>query len=414
MEKKSIPKNQLLERCRQAMQGYGMSTSTIRNYMRFYRHLYYFMDTNGLEQCTEDIGVDFYTWFKSESTRSDHSKCLAQRVTKLLRLIVNDLPYEAQYTYKHKEYEFRGQIGEVAKAFIDSLANEHLRPRTIYTRRYTLSLFSIGMANKGITLDNITEDDLISYISCQHTSRNQVITSLRLFFRYLYKQQLISIDLSENLKNVKRTPHEKILSFYTAEEISKIESTIDRRTKNGKRNYAMILLATRLGLRASDVAGLRFNEIDWENCIITRKQYKTGRAITLPLLSDVGEAMIDYILHARPRTNGIDSIFISHVQPYRPCSPTAFSCLVKRTIHRSGVSYENRHTGAHSLRHSLATTLMNDGVEFPVISEVLGHGSTASTSYYLGVSIKNLLECSLDVPIVDEGFYIQKGGKFYE
>ena len=176
----------------------------------------------------------------------------------------------------------------------------------------------------------------------------------------------------------------------------------------------MVLLATRLGLRASDVAGLRFNEIDWENCIITRKQYKTGRTITLPLLSDVGEAMIDYILHARPRTNGVDSVFISHFQPYRPCSPTAFSSLVKRAIHHSGVSCENRHTGAHSLRHSLATTLMNEGIEFPVISEVLGHGSTESTSYYLGVSIKNLLECSLDVPIVDEGFYIQKGGKFYE
>ena len=168
----------------------------------------------------------------------------------------------------------------------------------------------------------------------------------------------------------------------------------------------MVLLASRLGLRASDVAGLKFSEIDWENCTITRKQYKTGRTITLPLLSDVGEAIIDYILNARPKTNGIDSIFISHKCPYRPCSSVAFTNLVRRIISRSVVSSDGR--------HSLATALMNDGVEFPVISEVLGHKSVLSTTFYLGVSVKNLLDCSLEVPIVQDDFYTQKGGEFYE
>lgn len=414
MEVNSIPTDQLLERCQKKMQEYGLSNRTIQTYMTLYRHLHSFMKTNGIEKYIEEVGTNFCSWFKSDDSRSDHSKHLAMRVTALLRLIVNDLPYEPRYSHTHKDYEFRGEIGEAAQMFISSLSNERLSERTIYARKYILSLFSIGMANKGINIANIKEDDLVSYICSQQSARVQIVTSLRLFFRYLYDNHLITKDLSKNLKSIKRSYREKIVSFYSEDEIAEIERSIERKTKNGKRNYAMVLLASRLGLRASDVAGLKFSEIDWENCTITRKQCKTGRTITLPLLSDVGEAIIDYILNARPKTNGIDSVFVNHKCPYKPCSSIAFTNLVRRIISRSTVSSDGRHSGAHCLRHSLATALMNDGVEFPIISEVLGHKSVLSTTFYLGVSVKSLLDCSLEVPIVQDDFYTQKGGEFYE
>ena len=414
MEEKSIPKNKLLDRCCQAMREYGMSESTVRRYMTFYRHLHSYMESTADESYTEVVGEKFLNWFLSNSSNSDDQKHLAIRVVSLLKLILHEKPYEARYTHIHKEYQFRGNVGKAAQSFLQSLAERHLRPSTISQRKFYLSYFSIAMTNKGITLEDISQDDIINYICTQQTSREQVIITLRLFFRYLYEHHLIDKNLADNIKNIKARKNEKIVSFYSAEEISKIENTLERKTRNGKRNYAMVLLATRLGLRASDVTGLRFGEIDWEKCTITRKQHKTGRTITLPLLSDVGDAIIDYILNARPETNGIDSIFVSSIRPYRPCSSTSFTCVVKRAIVKSGVSIDGRHHGAHCLRHSLATTLMNGGTEFPVISEVLGHGSTESTTFYLGVSIKNLLECSLDVPLVRKGFYTQKGGEFYE
>ena len=87
--------------------------------------------------------------------------------------------------------------------------------------------------------------------------------------------------------------------------------------------------------------------------------------------------------------------------------------IVTDYIYAAGVLPKGRHHGTHSLRHSLATNLLENGTSLPVISEVLGHGTTESTMYYLGVNIKSLLECSLVVPDVPEDFYMQKGGILY-
>ena len=88
--------------------------------------------------------------------------------------------------------------------------------------------------------------------------------------------------------------------------------------------------------------------------------------------------------------------------------------VIHDCIEKAGIYAANRHMGPHSLRHSLATSMMNNGTELPVISESLGHSSTDTTMIYLTVNIAGLLECSLPVPPVDDSYYTQKGGVFYE
>ena len=175
----------------------------------------------------------------------------------------------------------------------------------------------------------------------------------------------------------------------------------------------MILLATRLGLRSSDIRRLQLGNIDWDRNVISLIQYKTNKQTELPLLSEVGDAIIDYLLHGRPKTN-LKYVFLSLMQPYRMLGDSAFTGIVIRVIRDSRINTNGRHHGAHSLRHSLATTLMNNGTDLPVISETLGHKSTESTMYYLNVNISNLLECSHEVPSVPDLYYTQKGGLFYE
>jgi integrase len=192
----------------------------------------------------------------------------------------------------------------------------------------------------------------------------------------------------------------------------KIEGVIDRTGGKGKRDYAMILLASRLGLRASDITRLQFASLNWDINVIILKQHKTKREIILPLLSDIGDAIIDYIKNGRP-DNDSKNLFLSLIQPYRPIRVSTLCTIVTNYIYAAGVSPKGRHHGTHSLRHSLATNLLENGTALPVISEVLGHGSTGSTMYYLGVNIKSLLECSQNVPDVPEDFYSQKGGMLY-
>lgn len=181
----------------------------------------------------------------------------------------------------------------------------------------------------------------------------------------------------------------------------------------GKRNYAVILLASRLGIRASDIANLKLSNIDWDNNQIQFTQIKTKRHISLPLLAEVGNAIVDYVLHGRPETD-IRNVFLTFRRPYAPLTHSSITTIVDRYMRESNVNIENRHHGSHSLRHSIATALMDNEVSLPVISDVLGHKTTLSTMRYLEVNTKALIECSLDVPLVDDNFYKQHGGFFYE
>ncbi|MDP3915425.1 MAG: tyrosine-type recombinase/integrase [Bacteroidota bacterium] len=179
---------------------------------------------------------------------------------------------------------------------------------------------------------------------------------------------------------------EKLPSVYDADEIKRIEDAVGQSSAVGKRDYAMLLLATRLGLRSSDIAGLKFENLDWNRNIICLTQSKTKKVIELPLLTDVGEAVINYLKYG----------------------------AVSRTIIASGVDITGRKFDSHAMRHKLASQLLRNGTSLPVISETLGHSDTQATMNYLRIDINNLMRCSLDVPLVSASFYQQKGGLFYE
>ena len=141
----------------------------------------------------------------------------------------------------------------------------------------------------------------------------------------------------------------------------------------------MLLLASRLGLRASDIVNLEFSCLDRENKSIRFSQLKTGRPIELPLLGDVGDAIIDYILHGRPKT-GIKKIFVTATNPVRTLMASNMCTIVARMLSEAGIEVRERHHGGHAMRHSLATRILENNVGISVISNVLGH-SGAETAF---------------------------------
>jgi integrase len=158
---------------------------------------------------------------------------------------------------------------------------------------------------------------------------------------------------------------------------------------------------------------LRFSNIDWEKNEICLHQCKTGNPVILPLLSDIGNAIIDYLKHGRfQSTSG--QVFLSARAPYVPATKSMVCSAIRDIIQHCGVSTEKRHHGPHSLRHSLASRLLENSVPIHVISETLGHATTETTMSYLRIDVSSLMKCSLAVPPVDESFYMQKGGIFYE
>jgi integrase len=236
---------------------------------------------------------------------------------------------------------------------------------------------------------------------------------MRLFCRYLYAYKLVDSDIEYVIGRISIPKREKLPSVYTPTEIKQIEEAIDCSCPVGKRDYAMLLLSTRLGLRSSDIAGLQFTHLDWDTNVIRLTQYKTKREIELPLLTDVGDAIITYLQYARPVSHS-PNIFLSACAPYRPVNHLIINGAISRIIKASKVDIGNRKFGPHAMRHTLATQLLGNGVPLPVISETLGHTATQTTMKYLRVDLNNIQRCALEVPIVSQDFYRQKGGMFYE
>ena len=172
------------------------------------------------------------------------------------------------------------------------------------------------------------------------------------------------------------------------------------------------MLASRLGLRGSDIVNLNLNNLDWENNVIRLTQQKTGQEVILPLLTEVGNALAEYLRYVRPQSN-IKTVFLSLSPPIRPLSIGTFRCILVEYFREAGVKFQEKHHGPHSLRHSLASRMLENGISMPVISEALGHSTTETTLSYLKIDINALLRCSLSVPPVSDDFYNQKGGVLY-
>jgi site-specific recombinase XerD len=306
-----------------------------------------------------------------------------------------------------------GEIGLQMQKLINHL--QSLRRSSVTIKDYQLYLngFLVYLNLSGIyTIQGITERHILAFVSTTENNKINVVSSLRVLFRYWFDNHLIETDFDLVLKNYKWVKHEKIPSFFTADEVRSIETSIDRSSGVGKRNYAMLLLASRLGLRASDIAYLQFSNLDWEKNEIRLVQYKTGNPLSLPLLSDVGNAIIDYLKHGRFRSES-QHVFISSRAPYIPANKSIVCAAIDEVIKKSKVNIDGRRHGPHSLRHSLACSLLKNEVPMPVISETLGHLRTDTTMIYLRIDLTSLMKCALAVPPVADDFYTQKGGAFY-
>ncbi len=313
-----------------------------------------------------------------------------------------------------KAIEFHGADGQCAVSFIESYSMDRFlsEPRIeCYKRALNRFCEYLRLVNKSFA--TMGREDIIAFFSPQANRKRDYTGPLRVFLRYLNEHGMACRDFSYLLNDIRYVESVKLPSYYLIDEIKAIEGAVNRSSPCGKRDYAMLLLASRLGLRASDIISLRFSDLDWDGNKIRLIQNKTGKKVELPLLSEVGDAIIDYILHARPKVP-LQTIFLSGRHPYRKIKSASLSSLVTKYIRKSGVNSDYRHHGTHSLRHSLASAMLQTNTSLPVISETLGHSSTQSTMFYLSIDVDMLTRCSLDVPPVSESFYTQNGGALYE
>ena len=225
----------------------------------------------------------------------------------------------------------------------------------------------------------------------------QKLCAVRSFLRFACAAGLVDGACLEAVPAARSGRQARIPSVWDPGEVARIVGAIDRDNPCGKRDYAIILLITRLGLRGVDIKRLEFADFDWPGNRLFVTQAKTGHRVQLPLLKDVGWAVIDYIRHARPDCD-CPQVFVRHTAPIGPFSDQdhLHQILVKHARAAHVPVSEKRRHGMHSLRHSLATRLMESGTPVEQIADILGHQSVESTGVYLKSSLGLLAKCALD------------------
>lgn len=226
-----------------------------------------------------------------------------------------------------------------------------------------------------------------------------MVSAIRTFFHFLYEKKYVEYDYKDSIPNVKYSHEAHVPSVYSPEEIERLLNCVDRANATGKRDYAILLLASRFGLRASDICCLTFEDIDWSNSIIKISQKKTGEILTLPLSGEIGNSIIDYIKFGRPKTS-YRNIFLRHISPVQPINSSSIHGMIQRYFTMAHIDTRGRKHGPHALRHSLASNMLSNETPLSTISSALGHSSISSTQIYLKIDTNNLSRCAL--PLLGE------------
>jgi len=238
---------------------------------------------------------------------------------------------------------------------------------------------------EALNLTALRSADVVSYVveRCSrrgHGAAKHTVKVLRSFLRFLHLEGIIEGSLAAAIPSVSNRQLAGLPKGLTPEQVRSLLASCDTSTPVGCRDFAVLTILVRLGLRSIEVVRLRLDDVDWRAGEIT-VHGKRNRTDRLPLPSDVGDALVAYLRQGRPTDAQTRNVFIGAIAPYRPLDPAGVASLVVRAARRGGIGK----VSAHRLRHTAATEMLRAGASLPEISQVLRHSRTMTTAIYAKV-----------------------------
>lgn len=386
-------------------QSHGVDSNTARAYIRIADDFQRYAEEKEPVSSPEIVFQEYYTLtigvsaFEAPPSKSKERRA---RAIQMIRDIFNGDEPKRRYT-NHK-VECPVSYVTVLKKYETLMRNDQKSDGTIRTRLGRIKMFFVFLEScKCTALESITPElfsGFISSLNDRYSSQGKasLLYTIKNFFNYDEFLCMLSFDPFPFLIGIHSRKHERLPSFYTAEEVRRVLNAVDRSTPWGKTVYLMMLLACVYGLRSSDIKALALDDINWKSRTITIIQYKTHREVSLPLTDEILFAVLDYIKNARPKSE-CPNVFIRLRKPYVPYSMNDhFGDKILPFFEIAGVETKEKHHGLHSLRHSLATNLLASGTPVNEIAVILGHTSAASTKTYIWSNIDHLRIAALEVP----------------
>jgi site-specific recombinase XerD len=289
---------------------------------------------------------------------------------------------------------------ELTGKYADWLKSKGYASTTIRARVSVVCGFMRYLTRIQRVPEDITDNDIVHYLNARNdyssSSISGALYSLKHFARFLFDTDVLKTDIVPLFPQGHKHRLASIVSVWKPGHVEKILAAVDRGSPIGRRDYAIIMIAARLGLRQTDISGLRLDCVNWENSRIETTQSKTGEPISLPLPDDVGWAIIDYLKHGRPK---VDSpyIFVCHSKNAWGKRMSGFDGMLAKYIRQARLRLsDGQKHGMHSLRHTLASRLLEAKVPLTVISEILGQIAPDGIEKYLKVDVEMLRQCALN------------------
>jgi site-specific recombinase XerD len=399
------PLAELIHDLEQEMLRLGYTNGSMQFYRNNWKNLMQFAQEREEMYFSERLGIDFIEEHFHIPVQDSHRILLQSEIQKLrvIRMIGDFQLHRSilRRYYKHKEILTEPYFVSISARFKSYCVNKGYSKVTVghYVKQSERFMDYLASQNV-IDCKKINLELIYNYIKTlagyTYKTVEQNICSLRTFFRFLLETGDVQIDFASKTPMVQARKQTRIPSVWTADELRKLIAAIDRQSPKGKRDYAIILLACCLGMRCTDIKNLKMENFHWEEKKLVFIQSKTRIPLSLPLTQEVGWAVIDYLRYGRPKVDS-PCLFVRHLAPFAPFSEgDHLNQLIKQYMALAHIPTLKKKRGMHSLRHTMASALLEKETPLSIISDILGHIDTDSTAVYLKVGMGKLKECSID------------------
>lgn len=311
--------------------------------------------------------------------------------------------FSRYYSYQ-KEHPICNEFLEALEIYRDWLINKGQRINSVNTKLFRLKVFFRVIESYGIKeIRQISYEIFMRFMETmkEHTAyRINILRAVKDFAACPQIKEICRLYIPE----IHTTREGELPSFFMEEEASRILACVNRNTSEGKKDYLILLLALQYGVRISDILSLKTTDINWKMLKIEFYQKKTDKYISLPITDSIKWAALDYLMNSRYNKNSCDYLFIKSKAPHIPyTNNSVMHTMITKYIRMANINTTGRHHGMHSLRHSAASRMINNGVPLYTVSETLGHSSMEVTQNYLKFSMEQLRLAGLEV-----SYYVQQ------
>lgn len=392
----------LVSHLRELLELEGYSTTTVRDMDFILNAFTAYMAENALEGYTSEIGERLVKYCEQDlhvcASRVSRARGIVRKLNRLSQGLDGR---DALWSRTVNSVTLSGQLGEILSYYIVWCKSNGNNENTLLHKRRICCRFLKNLADLGCETADSFNDEVVqaAFLRLRYARYWKEIGP---FLRFLYSEGMVAYNYA-NLLYYRRqnTPHPTV---YSPQEIAAVENSISCTSSVGVRNYAIILLLSRYGIRSRDIAALTFENLDFHNNRIRFVQQKTGDLWESELFPEVKSALQNYIENARPEIESCNKVFLTAMIPYIPLDSFAINTMAGEVFKRAGVALSGRRHGSRAFRSSIASNMINDNISTEIVRKVLGHGTQYALKYYAKIDIESMRLCPLPVPAPSGAF----------